>query len=278
MNIPWKFKSTVFSAIDLLSADRALYFLQKNVTKRSRIKQLNIDNNWNLHLSMLKKYGATDVIFEFGAGKSLVQNLFLSKEVRKQFVVDLNLMIDIDLVETARTLLSTQVQLRSKKIIRSLIDLEEYGIEYRAPFDSAETGFTNESIDACISTNTLEHIRVDGIKEIFKELHRTLKSSGVVSAVIDYSDHYAYTDKSISLLNYLNFSDIEWGKYNHACHFQNRLRHYDYLKIFDDCGFKLVEESITYGEEDLPPNLIDKFRNMPNSWSATSAHMVLVKK
>lgn len=173
--------------------------MQKNVTKRSRIKLLNIDNNWNLHLDALKEYGTTDVIFEFGAGKSLAQNLFLSKEIRKQFVVDFNLMIDTDLVEAARALLSTQVQLRSKKVIRSLIDLGEYGIEYKAPFDSAKTGFTSESIDACISTNTLEHIPVNSIKEIFKELYRTLKSSSVVSAIIDYSDHYAHTDKSISL-------------------------------------------------------------------------------
>ena len=71
--------------------------------------------------------------------------------------------------------------------------------------DAAKTDFESGSLDACISTNTLEHSKRN-IVLIFRELYRTLKDD----TRIDYSDHYAHTDLSISLLNYLKYSETEW--------------------------------------------------------------------
>ena len=277
MNIPWKIKSTIFKSIDFFNAPSALYFLQKYVTGRSRIGRLQISPIWEAHKSYLNQYSATDNIFEFGAGKSLAQNLFISDIATNQKVVDLNPMIDLGLVENVRSQISELVVLKSQSKISSLDELSLYGIEYLAPYDASKTDFTDKSLSACISTNTLEHIPKDSIEAIFSELFRTLKDDGIVSAKIDYSDHYAHTDKSISLLNYLKFDEKTWKKYNHNCHYQNRLRHYDYVEIFNRCGFVVIEEDLSFSEENIPAEIAESFRDKDATWCATSAHLILKK-
>lgn len=277
MNISWKLKSKMFSLIDTFDVPSALYFLQKHVTRRSRITELSIGGNWVRHKESLLKYGCKEFVFEFGGGKSLAQNLFLSDAIDRQLVVDLNHMIDLELVNKAKALLVSQTTLKSSKDISSVDDLKSYGITYKSPYDASRTDLDDKSLDACVSTNTLEHIPVESIRKIFLELSRTLKDTGIVSAKIDYSDHYAHTDSSISLLNYLYYSDAEWQKYNHSCHYQNRLRHNDYKQIFGACGFSVIEEELHYGEGNIPLDLIEKFRGEDESWSATSAYFVLRK-
>ena len=277
MQISWKLKSYIFSCIDYLNAPKILYFLQKYISRRSSRITLVVPSAWNFHKKNLEKFGASKTVFEFGAGKTLAQNLYLSDTVNKQVVVDLNPMIDLDLVEKTRQQMKKIAAFRCDDSISQLGILENYGIQYLAPFDASDTGFVSSSLDACISTNTLEHIPKNTIKDIFMELHRTLRDGGVVSAQIDYSDHYAHTDKSISLLNFLKYEDKEWSKYNHQCHFQNRLRHNDYIEIFEGCGFDVVSEHLEYQAQDIPPEVLKAYGNHDETWMATSAQIVLQK-
>ena len=277
MNIPWKIKSSIFGLIEFFNVPSVLYFLQKYGTRRSRVGVLGISPIWENHKEFLKKYRTTERVFEFGAGKNLAQNLFLSDIVNNQLVVDLNPMIDLELVNNVRNQMSNIVTLKSNKKINSFDDLSHYGIEYRAPYDATKTDFDDKSLDACISTNTLEHIPKESITSIFSELYRTLKDDGIVSARIDYSDHYAHSDKTISLFNFLKFDEDTWKRYNHNCHYQNRLRHYDYLKIFSKCGFVVVEEELIYSENNIPTQIMKVFKDKDETWKATSAHIILKK-
>ena len=277
MNIPWKFKSLIFSIIDFFDATKLLYFLQKHITKRSQIKLLNIDPVWLRHKKALVDHDCTKFIFEFGAGKDIAQNIFLSTVVDRQLLVDLFPMLDIKLVNKVIDLLSKKIDLRSDVNIFTLNELNNYGIDYRSPYDASKTELNSRSVDACISTNTLEHIPIKSIKSIFIEIKRILKDSGIVSAKIDYSDHYAHTDSKITRLNFLNFSDTEWKKYNHKCHYQNRLRHYEFKKLFNECGFRVVSEELIFNEKNISEDLLFKFKDQDSSWQATSAHWVLKK-
>ena len=228
-------------------------------------------------MEAIQKYGTNGVLFEFGVGKSLMQNLFLSPYVSEQILVDLNPMLDLKLVEASRTFLAAKLMLPSNKPIAKRSDLNAYGIDYMAPFDASNTGFRDKFFDVCVSTNTLEHIPKETLIKIFFELNRTLKDSGIVSLVIDYSDHYSHTDNSIGPLNYLNYTESEWAKLNHDCHFQNRLRHYDYIEILKHCGFQIIEESLNYMSDEVDDNLKSKFSEVDERWSAISAH-ILVRK
>ena len=276
-SIPWKIKSLIFSFIDYLLLTKLLYFIQKYITKRSRIISSIESLNWKMHEEALKKYKTNNVVFEFGAGKSLVQNLYLSNFVKRQIVVDLYPMLDFELVDSEREKLLEIENLRLRSKIKNLKDLEYYGIYYIAPYDATKIHLSNKSIDACISTNTLEHIPKFDIILIFSELYNKLKDEGIVSLIIDYSDHYAHSDNNISLLNFLKFSNRQWKRYNHNIHFQNRLRHYEYIDIFEKIGFRIIKENLFFAEKNIPSVILDSYKNLDPSWKATSAHIILKK-
>jgi hypothetical protein len=120
----------------------------------------------------------------------------------------------------------------------------------------------------------LEHIPRDSIIGIFTELKRIVRPGGLISAVIDYSDHYAHTDGSISLLNFLRLSGREFDKYNHRVHFQNRLRHYDYEEIFAGLGFEILRNEPLNSVE-LPSIVSEDFRSDSPTISCTKGIFLL---
>lgn len=238
--IPWKLKSVAFAVCDRIGP-YPLYLAQKYITRRASQHFSKIDKNWNFHRDNIIDANAKRII-EFGAGKTLVQNIYLSDLGIDQVVVDLNRMLDLQLVNSAISDLS-DLGVPTKGPVSSIDDIQQkYRIRYIAPLDMQNTDFISGSFDACLSTNTLEHIPKQTIIGIWKETYRLLAPAGIVSAKIDYSDHYAHTDSSISTLNYLTFSEAKWRSYNHECHFQNRLRHAHHLELLKDAGFRIQKE------------------------------------
>ena len=255
MNINWKLKSKAFGLIDLLGSDSLLYFLQKYVTRRSRLAFFEVQDNWTIHEGHLASLDQPHVL-EFGGGKHLAQNLYLSRSVGRQTIVDLFPMLDLDLVNVAARQVSALVDDFEYQPIHSNKELsEQYRIEYQAPVDMRQTHFDENTFDACINTATLEHIPAKDIEPIFQEIRRIVVDGGLVSMTIDYSDHYAHTDRNIDRLNFLQFSDKEFERYTHNCHYLNRLRHQDHLEIFRRVGFEIVSDSAI--NPATPPSIVD---------------------
>lgn len=268
MNINWKFKSFIFGLIDKFSLYDVLYFLQKNVTKRSVVKISEINDKWMIHQNGLATLNEP-VVLEFGAGKSLSQNIYLGSNFKCQTVVDLFPMLDIDMFNEAALQISKIASSVIYTRVSSVDDIERcYGIKYIAPLDVARAPFSDNFFDGCISTNTLEHIPKKSIIDIFKELKRIIKPGGLISAVIDYSDHYSHTDKNIGAINYLMYSSDEFSNYNHVSHYQNRLRHYDYEVIFRDLLFEVLKSEAR--DIAVPPrNISEEFNSNESSLCAT---------
>tara|TARA_B100001093_G_scaffold519881_1_gene611086 strand:- start:1909 stop:2748 length:840 start_codon:yes stop_codon:yes gene_type:complete len=253
MNINWKLKSKIFSFISFFQLDNLLYFIQKNITKKSRIEINCIIDDWIYHQENLISMKSPSII-EFGAGKNLSQNIFLSNFFSKQTLVDLNTMIDFQLVNSAIEKIANLDKSFKNIKIKNLSDLSKYyNIEYIAPLNLITTkNFNSDQFDGCISTNTLEHIPNDQLYEIFYKLKIIIKNEGIVSAVIDYSDHYSHTDRQIGPLNFLQYSTNEFKKYNHNNHFQNRMRHNDYKKIFQELGYEIIKQiPLNYASTDI---------------------------
>ncbi len=136
---------------------------------------------------------------------------------------------------------------------------EEFAVEYVAPLDAGNTNFESNSFDYVISNVTLEHIPYKDIERIFGECNRILKPGGLISATVDYSDHFAHSDPNISVFNYIKYSDLEWEKYNSSIHFQNRLKRSDYIKLLTNSGFEIVNLfSIVSKENELKDIKLDK--------------------
>ena len=56
---------------------------------------------------------------------------------------------------------------------------------------------------------------------------------------VNCGDHYAYVDRSIHQLNYLQFSDADWRKWNNEFLYQNRLRAIDFVDMARAAGFTI---------------------------------------
>ena len=59
---------------------------------------------------------------------------------------------------------------------------------------------------------------------------------------IDYSEHFSHSDSSISSLKFLKFNANEWKKYDdnrNMC--MNRLRHDDYLEVFENGDYTVLK-------------------------------------
>ena len=183
-------------------------------------------------------------------------------------------MLDFELVERSQKFLSQKGIILNNKI--NIKDLEKYKIFYNAPADVSKTNFKNNSLDACISTDTLEHIPKNNLKNILLEIRRILKKGG--SMIIDYSDHYSHTDKNIHPLNFLKFKENEWNKkYNHQCHFQNRLRHSDYKKLLTDIGFNITFEKILKKVDSMPSSMNLDNKKINDDTMALTGYFVAIK-
>jgi len=241
--------------------EHANYFLQRHITKSLPLSEAGFADHVSYahqHFQAIRHYYKRpldgSVFYEFGAGWDLIVPLaFYSFGIEKQIVVDIRWLLKPSLVNDAihkfQRLASTNALVRrpTKYVDGSnaavCAQLKTfYGIDYRAPCDPTHTGLQNGAIDCITSTSTLEHIPISELKPLMAECHRLLNPTGVISLLIDYADHYAYFDSTISLYNYLQYSDRTWALFNPSLHYQNRLRHKDYLDLLGDVGFQLLED------------------------------------
>ena len=234
------------------------YFFQKNVTKSlppnndKFVKKVNQGFN---HYKNYKDYNKLARInnryYEFGAGWTLIIPLTMTFLDFKVFCVDIRKLIIPSLVNDILNKfqlnknelpfkLETEIVISNKNVLNNLID--NYKLNYIAPKDARETGFDDDHFDFISSSVTLEHIPKDDILLILKECYRILNKGGILSMIIDYQDHWSYFDKNITIYNYLKYSSREWKKYNPSLHYQNRLRHSDYLSLISQTDFKIVKE------------------------------------
>jgi SAM-dependent methyltransferase len=113
-------------------------------------------------------------------------------------------------------------------------------IDYFAPADARSTGLESNSIDIVYSNSVFEHVPKETIRQLIVESYRVLKSGGVAMHNIACNDHYAFFDKSISFVNFLQFSEKEWRFWNNSLLYQNRLRDPELLQLLRDAGFEIT--------------------------------------
>ncbi len=241
--INWKLKAFLYKVFQFLRLKKSLYFIQKYITRRAKINIKNIDPHWERHESSIRKNNCIDLL-EIGAGKSLEQNIYFSyifSNQLEQTVIDINRMIDFKLFNEASLIISNLLNLEFKgKVTNQEEILNKYNIKYLAPHKLSD--LPEKKFDICVSTTALEHFSLGDLNDFLRDVKKILKIDGLVSSIIDYSDHYSHTDKNINSLNFLKFDEVDWVKYNNAYLYQNRLRHQDYRKLFNDFNYEIKTE------------------------------------
>lgn len=136
-------------------------------------------------------------------------------------------------------------------LLRSNAPLEEIKTKLNLHFtvqDARSTNFTTGYFDLINSNNTFEHIYPDILEGILKEFNRILATDGVMSHNVDMSDHFAHLDKSITIYNFLQYSDAQWSRIDNSIQPQSRARISDYLAMLKRTGFKLIEQTNRTGK------------------------------
>lgn len=121
----------------------------------------------------------------------------------------------------------------------SLGDATDGAIDYRAPADATRTGFADGTIDLVFSNSVLEHVTPEVLPRMFEEGFRILKPGAAAMHSVNCGDHYAYTDRSISQLNYLQFTERQWRLWNNDFQYQNRLRAKEFIAMAKAAGFTI---------------------------------------
>ena len=232
----WRLKALAQTLFSVVPRGQSLnYLMQRHVTRSvpSRPEVISADiRGFGEYLTDFARLTSTDletsVFYEFGAGIDLVGPLVMyCLGVNRQVVVDIRRLARPWLIKTAIFFASLR---------------ERYGIDYLAPADARATSLADNCIDCVTSTRTLEHIPPADIKKILVECRRLTRATGLIISTIDYQDHYSYVDPSLTVYNFLHFSDPQWRIWNPALQYQNRLRHSDYQRLFKASGWEVIEE------------------------------------
>ena len=156
--------------------------------------------------------------------------------------MDIERLAKLDLVRSNATIVA-RLSGAARSALSSWADLyRDWRVDYRAPADARATGLENDTIDCAVSVETLEHIPKDDIPDILKEIRRILRPDGVALMQIDYGDHFKGFDPSISSFNFLTYSDEDWQPFQSRFQYVNRLRHSEYVSLFERAGFEIVLE------------------------------------
>jgi hypothetical protein len=153
--------------------------------------------------------------------------------------------------------------------------LDTMNVQYWAPADATCLNLDSQSIDYHISFTVLEHISPEILLRILQEGKRVLRKEGFFVHCIDFSDHFSHSDRSISSINFLKFSDSEWCRLaGNDFMFQNRLRIDDFLLLLDKAQLNIVSLEKTIdarAKEDLDRGLVlhESFRGKPSDVNAT---------
>lgn len=265
----WKLKATIQNAIAFLPSAAsydAYYWVQRHF---GGLRQVNPTSRLIAGIETWKRIQRHDhspsgkVFLEIGTGRiPLVPLAYWLMGAESTISIDLNPYLKEELIaESLR-----YIPLNEDKILKlfgSLIDRRRFKdllhfakspklstnefldlcqVNYIAPGDAADTRLPDNSIDFHTSYTVFEHIPPNVLINILKEGNRIIKDTGLFVHNIDYSDHFSHSDKNISAINFLQFDDDEWTRYaGNRYMYMNRLRHDDFISIFESVGHYILE-------------------------------------
>ena len=179
-------------------------------------------------------------VFEIGSGWFPTIPVMLSAAgARKVIMSDVTPHLDKGTLAAALAFVKPHFEGRAISEASNLADLR---LDYLAPFDAAL--LEDASLDVVVSRTVLEHIPPDELRSLLILLRPKLAATGVMVHCVDHSDHLEHRDKSISRINFLTWSNRRHRFVNWLLKGgENRLRHHEYLALFDECGYDVVVES-----------------------------------
>jgi SAM-dependent methyltransferase len=127
------------------------------------------------------------------------------------------------------------------------------GLEYVVEREGRLDQFRDCSFDCVLSGDVLEHVPLTHSSQDVEEIYRILKPGGHSIHQIGIDDHLSHYDKNESPKNYLRYSDRTWKLFfENDVQYINRLQMSDWLGLFDNAGFSLLERTMQSRNVELP--------------------------
>jgi SAM-dependent methyltransferase len=118
-------------------------------------------------------------------------------------------------------------------------------VDFCAPADARATKLAPDSIDLVYSNSVMEHVPKDMIRDLMNEGRRVLRPGGLALHNVACNDHYAHFDPRISFVNYLQYTESQWRKWNNSLQYQNRLRAPEFLDLATKAGLEVIYKRIS---------------------------------
>lgn len=112
-------------------------------------------------------------------------------------------------------------------------------VKYFPHTDLAKSSLPSD-VNFVFSRFVLEHVPPADILSMHERLAEEVNAETFILHLISPSDHRAYTDRSLSLYDFLRYSQEEWDRIQTRFDYHNRLRLPQYLEIFETAGFEVV--------------------------------------
>jgi len=272
----WKIKSAIQNFISLLPTEisySTYYWIQRHF---GGLREINPTSRLMAGIETWKrilKYGydpLNKIFFEVGTGRiPLVPLSYWLMGAKQIITVDLNPYMKEELVKESidyiaknrnqiekifdgliyNNRLDLLLDLTTKQNFSLQDFLEGCQIQYLAPADAAKTKLSSESIDFHTSYTVFEHIPPNILKNILVEGNRIVRNDGLFIHRIDYSDHFSHSDKTISAINFLQYTNKRWKLYaGNRYMYMNRLRHDDFISLFKSVGHIIIADEVDKDE------------------------------
>ena len=221
----WKLKAKIQNTISRLPSSTsyaAYYWIQRHF---GGLKRMNPTVRLNAGIETckrIKKLGRNlaDMVFlEIGTGRApIIPLAYWLMGARRTITMDLNPYVRPELIkEILRYMADNREAMqnlfgplldenRMETLLRFHNDipfstekfLDLCHIDYRATANAVRTDLDNQSVDFHTSYTVLEHITPEAVAGIFVEGNRVVRDNGLFIHRIDYSDHFAHSDPTIS--------------------------------------------------------------------------------
>jgi SAM-dependent methyltransferase len=271
----WRLKAGLQAILSVAPAGRQLNFLlSRSVGGFRKDTSVAGVSRWGLEMiASLRQQGFRvdgSIVLEVGTGwHPTMPLLFSSLGAAQVFTYDITKHVTSQLALTTLTAFVRAFDEISRKAGVPVSRLEDWRrglklhagvgelmrsarIAYIAPGDATRTGLGSCSVDLVFTRGVLEHVPVPVAQALVREAHRVLKPSGFMYHRIGLQDHYAGFDKSISMVNFLKYSDVVWGILGqNRIHYQNRLRCSQFLDTMSQAGFRILWKNPRVDEPSL---------------------------
>jgi len=240
-----KVKTAVFKVLSQLPSDMGvkLYHLLQNFSQNRNVayKLRSTEGTFNTLLSICKELRIDlngKSIIEIGSGwLPIIPYLFLYKaKSGTVHTYDLNKHYQKKSITHFNTLFAKKHQAEIV-VSNTSYSLPEQVIYYPSQ-DVSTSSLPKNGI--VFSRFVLEHVPPEALLAMHKKFKSELEKGSYIIHFISPSDHRAFSDKSLSLQDFLQYSQQEWDGIQTKFDYHNRLRLPQYLEIFKSLDLEVV--------------------------------------